>query len=74
VIGQRAWIAANVTILPGVNIGENAVIGAGSLVNHDIPSNCVAVGVPARVIKEYAPPERVDETKMNQVEVGTVRS
>jgi acetyltransferase-like isoleucine patch superfamily enzyme len=74
VIGQRAWIAANVTILPGVNIGENAVIGAGSLVNHDIPPNCVAVGVPARVIKEYSPPERVDEINLNRVEMGPVRS
>ncbi|HEX7976052.1 MAG TPA: DapH/DapD/GlmU-related protein [Anaerolineales bacterium] len=51
VIGKRAWIGANVTILPGVKIGEYAVIGAGSVVTKDIPARCIAVGVPARVIK-----------------------
>jgi acetyltransferase-like isoleucine patch superfamily enzyme len=50
-IGRRAWIGANVTILPGVTIGEYSVIGAGAVVNKDIPPRSVAVGVPARVIK-----------------------
>ena len=50
-IGKRAWIGANVTILPGVAIGDYAVIGAGSVVTRDIPARCIAVGVPARVIK-----------------------
>jgi acetyltransferase-like isoleucine patch superfamily enzyme len=74
VIGKRAWIAANVTILPGVRVGENAVIGAGSVVTADIPANSVAVGVPARVIKEYQPPETLEDVSMNQAEVGIVRS
>lgn len=50
-IGNNVWIGASVTILPGVTIGDNAVIGAGALVNRDIPANVMAAGVPARVIK-----------------------
>ena len=50
-IGDNVWIGANVCILPGVTIGNNVVIGAGSVVNKDIPSNSVAVGVPCKVIK-----------------------
>ena len=46
------WIGGNVCVLPGVTIGDNVVIGAGSVVNKDIPSNAVAVGNPCKVIKE----------------------
>lgn len=51
-IGSRVWCGINVTILAGVTIGDDVVIGAGSLVIKDIPSNSIAVGVPARKIKE----------------------
>lgn len=51
-IGNDVWIGANVTILPGINIGNNVVIGAGAVVTKDIPDNSLAVGVPARVIRE----------------------
>lgn len=51
-IGNTVWIGANVVILPGVTIGENSVIGAGSVVTHDIPANVVAVGNPCRVMRE----------------------
>lgn len=51
VIGNHVWIGMNVIILKGVHIGDNAVIGAGSVVTHDIPSDCLAVGNPARVIR-----------------------
>ena len=51
-IKRNAWIGARVNILPGVTIGENAIIGTGSTVTHNIPDNCVAVGVPAKIIKE----------------------
>ena len=51
-IGSGAWIGANVTILPGVTIGENSVIGAGSVVTKDIPANVIAYGSPCRVARE----------------------
>ena len=50
-IGNDCWIGGGVTILPGVTIGDGVTIGAGSVVVKDIPSRCVAVGNPARVIK-----------------------
>lgn len=50
-IGNNVWLGGNVTIVPGVTIGDNCVIGAGSVVTRDIPSNTVAAGNPARVIK-----------------------
>lgn len=50
-IGRRVWCGANVTILPGVTIGDSAVIGAGSLVTKDIPSGAICAGVPSRVIR-----------------------
>ena len=50
-IGNSVWIGGNVTILPGVTIGDNCTIGAGSVVTHDIPANSIAAGNPARVIK-----------------------
>lgn len=51
-IGDNCWIGGNVTICPGVSIGENTVVGAGSVVTKDIPANCVAAGNPCRVIRE----------------------
>lgn len=51
-IGNNCWIGAKVTVLAGVGIGDNCVIGAGSVVTHDIPSNSVAVGSPAKVVKK----------------------
>ena len=51
-IGENCWIAGNVTILPDVTIGDNTIIGAGSVVTKDIPSNVIAVGNPCRVIKQ----------------------
>ena len=51
-IGRRVWIGANVTILPGVEIGDFCVIGAGSVVDRSIPASSLAVGVPARVVRK----------------------
>lgn len=50
-IGNSVWLGGNVTVLPGVTIGDNCVIGAGSVVTRNIPSNSLAVGNPARVIR-----------------------
>ena len=50
-VGRNVWFGANVTVLPGVTIGDNCVIGAGSVVNKDIPAGTMAAGNPCRVIK-----------------------
>jgi acetyltransferase-like isoleucine patch superfamily enzyme len=52
-VGSNVFIGYGTIILPGVTIGDNVVIGAGSIVSRDIPSDSVAVGAPARVIKSY---------------------
>lgn len=54
-VGNNVWFGGNVTVLPGVTIGDNAVIGAGSVVTHDIPANAVAVGNPCQVIRIAEP-------------------
>lgn len=51
-ICDNVWIGANAVILPGVTIGENSVIGAGSVVTKDIPPNVIAVGNPCKVLRE----------------------
>ncbi len=51
-IGDNAWLSGGVIVCPGVRIGENAVVGAGSVVTKDLPANVLAVGNPARIIRE----------------------
>ena len=51
VSGENCWLSAGVVVLPGVTIGDNTVIGAGSVVTKDIPANVVAVGNPCRVLR-----------------------
>lgn len=51
-VGNDVWIGGNVCVMPGVTIGDNTVIGAGSVVTKDIPANVIAVGNPCKVIKE----------------------
>lgn len=51
VLGKNVWVGAHATILPGVHIGDNAVIAAGAVVTKDVPANAVAAGVPAKIIK-----------------------
>lgn len=50
-VGDAVWIGANTTVLPGVSIGGNTIIGAGSVVNKDVPSNVIAAGNPCKVIR-----------------------
>ncbi|KAL4875694.1 trimeric LpxA-like protein [Aspergillus karnatakaensis] len=56
VIGNDCWVGGNVTILAGVTIGDGVTVGAGAVVKRDIPSFCVAVGVPARVVRSAGVP------------------
>lgn len=61
VIGNDVWIGANVIILPGVKIGDGAVIAAGAVVNKDVPSYAIVGGVPAKVIKYRFEQEMIDK-------------
>jgi acetyltransferase-like isoleucine patch superfamily enzyme len=53
IIEDHVWIGSRVIILPGVVVGHHSVIGAGSVVTRDIPANCLAVGNPARVVRQF---------------------
>ena len=57
-IGKNCWLGAGVVVLPGVTIGDNTVIGAGSIVTKDIPSGVIAVGNPCRVLREISDHDR----------------
>ena len=52
IIGKNVWLGRNVCIMPGVIIGDYSVVGANAVVTHDIPSRCVAGGIPAKVIRK----------------------
>lgn len=62
-IGDYVWLCSNVVVCPGVKIGNNVIVGAGSVVLSDIPDNCIAAGAPAKVIHHLKP---------KQTENGTV--
>ena len=51
-IGRNCWLGANVVVVPGVTIGDNVVVGAGSVVTRDLPDNVVAVGNPCKILRE----------------------
>lgn len=55
-IGNDVWIGTRVIILPGVAIGDSAIIGAGAVVTHDVPPGAIVAGNPARIIRHRAPP------------------
>ena len=57
-IGSNCWLGAGVIVLPGVNIGDNTVVGAGSVVTKDLPANVVAVGNPCRVLRQIGQRDR----------------
>ncbi len=57
-IGKNCWLGAGVIVMPGVTIGDNTVIGAGSIVTRDIPSNVVAVGNPCRIMRPVGERDR----------------
>ena len=53
IIKRNAWLAINVVILPGVTIGEGAIVASGAIVSKDVPANTLVGGIPAKVIKEF---------------------
>ena len=55
VIGADVWLGSGAIVLAGVTIGANTVVGAGAVVTRDLPANVVAVGNPARVVREIVP-------------------
>ncbi len=57
-IGKNCWLGAGVIVLPGVTIGDNTVVGAGSVVTKDLPDNVVAVGNPCRVLRQISDRDR----------------
>jgi acetyltransferase-like isoleucine patch superfamily enzyme len=65
IIGNHTWLGQNVVVLPGVSIGEHCIIGANSVVNLSMPDYCVAVGVPARVVRQF----NVNSTKWEKLKI-----
>ncbi len=68
-IGKNCWLGAGVIVLPGVTIGDNTVVGAGSVVTKDLPSNVVAVGNPCRVLREINDRDKEYYFKDRKIEI-----
>ena len=68
-IESGVWIGAGAIILPGITIGENSVIGAGSVVTRDIPANVVAVGNPCRVMREINEKDKIYYYKDKKIDI-----
>lgn len=67
-IGRNVWIGAGALIVPGITIGDNSVIGAGSVVTKDVPANVIAVGNPAKVLREINDHDREYYFKNNRID------
>ncbi|KAF1302061.1 sugar O-acetyltransferase [Candidatus Enterococcus willemsii] len=68
-IKDNVWIGANTVVLPGVTIGENSVIGAGSVVTKNLPANVVAVGNPCRVLREINEHDRTFYNQEKRIDI-----
>lgn len=71
-IGENCWLGAGVIILPGITLGNNVVVGAGSIVTKDLPDNVVAVGNPAHVMREVNDHDRAYYFKDRQIDWSKV--
>jgi carbonic anhydrase/acetyltransferase-like protein (isoleucine patch superfamily) len=69
-IGDGAWLGAGCIVLDGVKIGKGAIIGAGAVVTSDIPEHCIAVGSPARVVRNLIT-NPLDQDRLAELELGT---
>lgn len=66
-IGNNVWLGGDVKVLPGVSIGDNSIIGAGSVVTKNIPSNVIACGNPCKVIRKITDKDKTDYLKNNNI-------
>lgn len=71
-IGSNCWLGAGVIVLPGVTIGDNTVVGAGSVVTKDLPANVVAVGNPCRVLRQINEQDREFYFKGRRIDRSTI--
>lgn len=71
-IGRNCWLGTGVIVLPGVRIGDNTVVGAGSVVTKDLPENVVAVGNPCRVLRPFGERERMFYFKDHEIDYGAL--
>jgi galactoside O-acetyltransferase len=72
-IGRNCWLGAGVIVLPGVTIGDNVVVGAGSVVTKDLPDNVVAVGNPCRVLRTVGEKDRQYYFRTHRIEEGLLK-
>ena len=68
-IGKSCWLGAGVVVLPGITIGDNVVVGAGSVVTKDLPDNVVAVGNPARILRKVDERDKIFYFKDKKIEI-----
>ena len=71
-IGRNCWLGAGVIVLPGITIGDNTVVGAGSVVTKDLPANVVAVGNPCRVLRQIGEKDRQTYFKGREIDPATL--
>ncbi len=72
-IGKNCWLGAGVIVLPGITIGDNTVVGAGSVVTKDLPSNVIAVGNPCRVLREINDRDRAFYFKDKRIDWDEIK-
>lgn len=68
-IGRNCWLGAGVVVVPGVTIGDNVVVGAGSVVTRDLPDNVIAVGNPCRILREVNDRDRAYYFKDRRIDI-----
>lgn len=73
-IGCNCWIGAGAVILPGVSVGDNTVVGAGSIVTKDLPANVIAVGNPCRILREINAHDREFYAKNRRIDPDLLKS
>ena len=71
-IGNNVWLPARSIVLPNVTIGDNSVIGIGSIINRDLPEGCFAAGAPCKVLKENCYPRELSEEELETMMMGII--